>query len=231
MIFDLPIRLILAAPSQSGKSTFVLNLLKNREKLMRGKVDGIIWSCINRTFAPQQLHSLPNVKICEGLPELDSIPSNTIVVIDDLQQSNLKDICTLFCVNSHHFAISTIFIIQNLFIANPYMRTISLNASAFCIFRSLRDINQIQYLARQIFPNVKNSFLKVYQQETEQPYQCIIIDLSQRCSPILRIKSQVLNDNYFVSYATDREIDIVSEKAVEKSTLNEIPYFAINVNE
>lgn len=102
------------------------------------------------------MFSIENVKVIEGLPSVDDIPPNTFLIID-MQMSNLKDICTIFTVSSHHKNVSTFFLVQNLFYSNPYMRTISLNSSHIVLFKSLRDINQIQFLARQIFPNCYKS--------------------------------------------------------------------------
>lgn len=132
MIFKLPVRVIAAASSQSGKSTFIIQLLKNYKTLMTGQVDHIIWSCHNRLFAPDQAKTIPGIKIVEGLPPIETVPPNTLLVIDDLQMSDLKEICTIFCVSSHHKNISIFFLIQNLFFSNPFMRTILLNCTTLC---------------------------------------------------------------------------------------------------
>lgn len=211
MLIDLPCRFLIAAPSQSGKSVFMVNLLRNQKTLLRGRIDNIWWCCSNINFAPKLLSEIPNLKIKEGLPAIHSIPSNTILVIDDLQMSNLKEICHLFTVGSHHCNISLFFIVQNLFLSNNHFRTISLNCTHFVLFKSLRDINQIKYLARQIFPEFQNSFLKIYKEATAAPFAYLIIDLSQTCCPILRIKSEIFNPNYFTAFSTNEELDSFSE--------------------
>lgn len=192
---------------------------------MTGQVDHIVWSCHNRLFAPEAATKIPGIKIVEGLPTIETVPPNTLLVIDDLQMSNLKDVCTLFCVSSHHKNISVFFLIQNLFFSNPYMRTVSLNATHFILWKNSRDINQINYLARQIFPDHKSSFLKVFKEITKQPYSYLIIDISQCCCPCLRIKTDIFNKNYFVTYASDSDYD--NQKFIEKSTINGVPYACI----
>lgn len=207
-LFKLPIRMLIAAPSQSGKTQFVLKLIRNREKLMKGKIENVLWSCINKKYIPNELTKIPNIQIIEGLPSVDSILENTILVIDDMQMTNLKDICTLFTVSSHHKNISIFFLVQNLFFSNNYMRTISLNASHIVLFKSIRDVNQIKYLARQIFPESVNSFMSIYKTATTPPYAYLIIDLSQTCSPLFRIKSDIFNfGKYFIVYALNSDID------------------------
>lgn len=225
MLFKLPLRAMVAAPSQSGKSYFIIELLKRRKELMIGKIDNIIWVCANKMFVPKEAQALPDLKIIEGLPVIESIPHNTLLVLDDLQMSNLKDICTLFTVSSHHKNISAFFLVQNLFFSNPYMRTISLNCSHFVLFKSLRDINQIQYFAQQVFPDCKKAFMRVFKEVTKPPFAYLIIDVSQSCCPILKIKTDVLNNKYFEAYST--ESDYESQKFVEKSKLFDIPYTCI----
>lgn len=174
---------------------------------MSGKVENLIWACANRSFAPKELADIPGVKVVEGLPPIDMIPANTLLVIDDMQMSNLKDICTLFRVSSHHKNISVFFLVQNLFFTNPYMHTISLNCSHFVLFKSLRDVNQINHLARQIFPNCRAAFMKVYKEVTKPSFAYLIIDLSQRCSPLTRIKTNIFNDKYYIAYATNNDFE------------------------
>lgn len=206
-MFKLPVRFLIAAPSMSGKSVFVLNLLKSHEQLMNGCVENIIWSCNNKAFIPNGLLEIPNVKVQEGLPSIDSIPVNTLLVIDDMQMSNLKDICTLFTVSSHHKNISIFFLVQNLFFSNPYMRTISLNSSHIVLFKSLRDVIQIQCLARQIFPDLVKSFMQVYKEVTDPPYAYLIIDLSQTCHSCFRLKTNIFSKTHFITYALNSDLE------------------------
>lgn len=206
-MFKLPVRFLIAAPSMSGKSVFVLDLIKSHEKLMDGCVENIIWSCNNKAFIPNGLLEIPKVKVLEGLPSIDSIPHNTLLVIDDMQMSNLKDICTLFTVSSHHKNISIFFLVQNLFFSNPYMRTISLNSSHIVLFKSLRDVMQVQCLARQIFPDHVKSFMQVYKEVTDPPYAYLIIDLSQTCRSCFRLKTNIFSKNYFTTYASNSDLE------------------------
>lgn len=207
MMFKTPVRFLIAAPSQSGKTTFVVNIIKNKEKLFCGQIENIVYICSNRSFVPNDLLTVNNLEIFEEMPQIEDIKPNTLLVIDDQQLSSLKDICALFCVNSHHRNISIFFLVQNLFYSNPYMRTISLNASHIVLFKSLRDKNQVQYLARQIFPDFVNSFMNVYKEETDKPYNYLVIDLSQTCTPICRIKTDIFSGKYFKSYALSKDIN------------------------
>lgn len=209
MLLKLPARILVAAPSQSGKSSWVLRVLQNRTNLLSGRVDGVIWACANAAFAPKAgLEKVRGqVKIVEGLPPLESIPPYTILVLDDLQMGNLKDVCHLFCVGSHHRNITIVMMAQNLFFANPYFRTISLNSSAIVLFNSVRISAQIEHLARQIFPELRAAFIEVFKEQTRAPFTYLLIDLSQACTPALRIKTNIFSKGYFNCFATQSEIE------------------------
>lgn len=226
-MFKLPVRFLIAAPSMSGKSVFVLKLLKSHKKLMDGCVENIIWSCNNKAFIPNGLLDIPNIKIYEGLPLSEEIPRNTLLVIDDMQMSNLKNICNLFTVASHHKNISIFFLVQNLFFSDKFMRTISLNSSHIVLFKSLRDANQVQCLARQIFPDFVSSFMKAYKDATNPDYGHIIIDLSQSCPSCFRIKSNIFSNTGYTVYALNNDIE--SSCKIEKTnSVNEPICYSYN---
>ena len=184
-LFKTPVRFLIAAASMSGKSTFMIQIIKNADKLFTGPINQIVWATGNKDYIPKELEAMPKVTVVEGIPNVESLQPHSFIVLDDLQMDNLKDICKLFTVTSHHRNISTFFLVQNLYWTSPLFRTISLNASHIVLFKSIRDKNQIVHLARQVFPEFTKSFMEVYKQATNEPYSYLIIDLSQTCSPIL----------------------------------------------
>ena len=81
----------------------------------------------------------------EGLPERENVhewhglyPQNKVIALDDLLQraSASNDIVDLFCVLSSHMSYTVLFLVQNLFGDSKRLRTISLNAHYFIIFKS-----------------------------------------------------------------------------------------------
>ena len=82
-----------------------------------------------------------------------------VCVLDDLMSDIVesKFVEKLFCVESHHYGMTIISLVQNVFQQGRVSRTIALNAHYFILFRNSRNLQQIQILGRQIFGNKKLS--------------------------------------------------------------------------
>ena len=105
---------------------------------------------------------------------------NTLFILDDLMYECAKGkrLTNLFTKGSHHLNLSIIFITQNLFHKGKEMRDIRLNAQYLFLFKNRIDLSQITHLGRQLYPNHLKFFQESYRFETEKPYSCLLIDLS-----------------------------------------------------
>ena len=122
----------------------------------------------------------PGVEFVKQIPQNlnPNIPS--LVVLDDLICDNtlLKECASLFVRGSHHLNASVFFITQNLFVNVCDFRTISLNANQFVLFKTVRGINQIEHLARQIYnKNETRQFMNAYKDATRDAYSYLLLDL------------------------------------------------------
>lgn len=208
MLFPLqtPLRMLVCGPSQAGKTQFCLKLIKNKEQAFDSHVNEIFWCCRNKKFAPDELKNDINVKIIQGIVETDDLKPNSLIVIDDMMHLLTSDVLELFSVNSHHINCNVILILQNLFHTNKYLRSISLNASYFCLFRNPRDVSNFYFLAKQIEPNNWRNLLHCYNSVCSRPYQPFIIDLTQNAHNVLKYRTDVFNDGHFVSFATNDDL-------------------------
>lgn len=205
--FHSPFRAIVSAPSLSGKSTFVMNLIKNKDKLFDGPpIKEIVWCCRRSKFAPPELTHIPNVRIYECMIDLDELKPDTLLVLDDLLDCLSPKISEVFTVHSHHSRISVILIVQNLFHNDKYMRTISLNSNYFILMRNPRHSGQFGCFARQIDSENWRNLQKVYNTVCSRPYVLFIIDLSQNTNDISRYKTNIFNDDFYESYLTSEDI-------------------------
>ena len=66
--------------------------------------------------------------------------------------SNHQIISSLFTKGCHHFNLSVIFILQNIFQRGKELREMSLNCHYLVLFKSPRDSSQVNHLAKQMFP-------------------------------------------------------------------------------
>ena len=110
-----------------------------------------------------------------------------------------------------------IYVKHNLFQQSKWSRTIDLNTTHTVLFKSLRDIQQIEYLGKQL--NCLQLLKDAYKLATAQPYGHLIIDLDPKTSPGLRFSSQLIGPEPSIFY-------IPSEEAVITPITNEKETFA-----
>ena len=93
-----------------------------------------------------------NVKFVEGTEASQLTPeqmAGCLVVLDDQQQLlSEKYLTNLFCIWSHHYSASVIFIIQHLFLKKACMRTLSVNSHYNILFTSPKDLVSVRVLNR-----------------------------------------------------------------------------------
>lgn len=201
-------RIIVAGASGTGKSSLMIRILQNREQFFNYPIKKIVWATGNANYAPKLLSTIPGVDVVEGIPNFESIPEGSVVILDDLQFSRQLDrICEIVTCISRHAGVTVFFLVQNIFYGDRHMRSISLNASAYLLLKSNRDVNQIKVLGRQIFGSEQADFLKCYISSTALPYSCLMIDLSIDLNPVFKIKSDIFNKNYYSCYTTQQLLD------------------------
>lgn len=194
--FYAPFRLIVAGPSESGKTTFVKRLLDEHKLMVKPPPTIIKW------FFNEYQSWFDNyarfVHFQKGMPDSKSLGniSNQLIVIDDLFQDASKDTVNLFTVASHHKNISIIFITQNFFQKGGHQRSITLNASHVAFFKNPRDRMQIYYLAKQMYPKNAQFLIKAYEDATISPYSYLLIDLTQKADDRYRVRSKIFFGEY-----------------------------------
>lgn len=188
-----PFTALVAGPTNSGKTFFLKNVLKNCESVIHPAVDKIVWF-----YGVYQdiFNDIPNVTFVEGLPSnfKDHLGKNTIFIIDDLmvECGSDKRLTSLFTRGSHHYNLSIFFVVQNLFHKGKEFREITLNAHYLFLFKSRRDLNQINYLGRQLYPRNTKFFLEVYTDATKNAYSYLLIDLRPETEENMRLRTKIL---------------------------------------
>ena len=90
-----------------------------------------------------------------------------------MQEMN-QEVSKSFTRYSHHKNVSVIFITQNIFSKNKYMRDVTLNSHYMVIFQQKRDASQINCLMRQIKPGSSKDLMQIYKDCTKKLYSYII---------------------------------------------------------
>ena len=188
-----PFSLIIAGPSQSGKSEFLYALLGNLHSAIDTKFDNIIfiygvWQDVYKSF--------PNIFFTNKIEYLNSRPSGkTLMICDDImsQVNNSPDLENLF-TKGRHENVSTVLILQSLFYSGSIMKTLRNNASYMVITAHLQDIQRLSAFASQLERKNSTYFNDVYDDIMKDKYAYMFIDLHP--------KSVLRDPPYYIKYRT-----------------------------
>lgn len=201
-IFDLtfkhPSRWIIYGPSQSGKTTFVGNLMNKSEELFGLKFEDKIFCC---DYEPdnqfEDFSKVDNLK--DELIQKLSRKKPSVIILDDVMNLAINDelVSDFFTKHSHHLNSTIIFITQNLFPKSKFMRNIYLNTSYIVLMKNPAEILQVQSLSNRIAgKGERNKLIEAYNDATDQPFSYILVDLNQETPKKLRFRSDIFNKDY-----------------------------------
>ena len=176
--FKVPGTMTVAGPSMSGKTTFVRDLIKHIQ-VLNHIPRHILWC-----YGSVKSENL-KVDFHKGIPS--HIKPNSLVILDDLMSEKVDD--NLFTRDVHHKNLFLIYITQNLFSKDN--RTRSLNSHYLVLFKSPRDSSIIISLAKQMYPGNTKFLTSAYLDATRKPHSYLLIDLHQKTSDDLRIRSNI----------------------------------------
>ena len=194
-----PFSMIIAGPSNCGKTSFVANLLHNSINLISSNLDYIIW-CYGQSIPKDVKLKDKDIYYIDGIPDnFDNlIDSNKhgLVIFDDLMDecNNNKSISHFFTKRSHHENVSIIFITQNFFSEGKERRTFTKNAKYLVIFNSPLDQTIAQYLAVKIMPKYKKAFHDIFAYVTKDPYSYLLIDGHQETPKEAMLRSNIFDE-------------------------------------
>lgn len=189
-----PFTCMVAGPTQSGKTHFVLKLIEERNASIYPPPEKIIWcyGVYQKAFATAD----KAIEFEEGLPSNDLLDPDkrTLLIIDDLMCETDQRVTNLFTKGSHHRNTSIIYIVQNVFHKSKHSRDISLNTQYMVLFKNPRDVAQMSHLGRQIFPNKSKYFNEVFIDATSAPHGYLFVDLKQSTPDELRLRNDMFSE-------------------------------------
>ena len=213
LLFKHPFRMMCTGASGTGKTTFVTSFLKHIKDMVDKEMDIIVFSYSQEQPLYDKIkENNPEIVWVEGYDAgmdetyLSDNTKNKLVVFDDQMESltNNLDFQNFFTKKSHHMNISVIFLVQNIFYKSKYMRTINLNTTVYAIFRSPRDMNQVQLLARQLYPGNTRYMIDSYKDATSQPFGYLIVDIDPRTLDKFRLRTKIFPEDTTVIYREKR---------------------------
>ena len=150
-------KMIIAGPSQCGKSVLLFNLLDNLTNCIDSKFGKIVF--IYGAYQPIYT-KYPYIQFTKDLEVLHTIKEGTgtptLLILDDVM-SDIKDSKLLEDIFTHgrHQQISTILVMQNLFYPGSALKTMRNNADYYAVFEHLQDASRLMTFASQL--ELKNS--------------------------------------------------------------------------
>jgi len=201
-----PFNCIVSAPTKSGKTEFVKKLVRNLADVISPTPQKIYWCYTEWQTTYDDLQSrCSNVQFIQGIPDFDlfksSLNTPKLLVMDDMMEEMKKDAVALnrlFTRGSHHWNLSIIHILQNLFYQGG--RTARINAQYIVLMKNPSDRLQVQTLGRQLFPSSKSYFEEAFLDATKQPYGYLLIDLNPTTPDNCRLRTGIFPDDIHYVY-------------------------------
>jgi GTPase SAR1 family protein len=192
----LPFGMILAGPSSSGKTTFLLKFIAESMDLIEPRPQSILYAFGEMSSVVQILQKA-GISVYAGVPPEELIkrqPKPLLLILDDLLLAiDEKYLNNLFLAKSHHQSFAIIFISQHLF--DKKIRVARQNAQYLVLMRAPNATLSIRNIGTQLFGNKLQFFLDSYRQATEQPYGYLFIDLHAASNPLLRLRTGIFKDD------------------------------------
>lgn len=186
-----PTRILIAGPSECGKSEWLFKLIKYRNDLFTTEFDQLFY-CVPeisqgpnlQIFYSRLKHEFPAVHLIFGLPDLQVLYNTLLpklVVIDDQisKIASSPDMNDLFTRGSHHHSVSVIYTSQNYFEPTKFGKNLSRNSPIKCFFYDRTDAQLLKTVSQQMFPSNPNFLYKNFQflnKKFPQEYNYLIID-------------------------------------------------------
>ena len=185
-----PFTALVAGPTGSGKTRYVFKLIENADSMIEPPPHRIVY-CYGQY--QHLFDKYPHVDFRRGLPDLEDFDGRepVLLVVDDLMNETDESVANLFTKGSHHRNVSIVFLVQNMFHKNKYIRTISLNSHYMVLFKNPRDVSQFASLARQMYPNRSAFAVEAYKDATREPYSYLFVDLRLAQVEDLRLRSNI----------------------------------------
>ncbi len=179
-----PFTCLVSGPTCCGKTTWVKQFLNNNP--MDTLPKRIVW-CYSEW---QPAYNDLTVEMHHGPPKAEDFRHNTepvLLIMDDLMG---EDVTELFSRGCHHWNVSVIHIVQNLYFAKG--RTARINCHYIVLFKSPGDVSAIKTLARQL-PSPAQAFMEAYDRATTKAHGYLLADLTQTTPNKFRLRGDIFH--------------------------------------
>ena len=208
-----------------GKTTFVKDILLHHNTRIQPQIQRIVW--LYKRWQPMytiiKSTVMPKVEFIQGIPqELDDDDyfgprQNNLLILDDMMSTAGKDkrITDLFTEGSHHRSLSIISINQNLYATkDPTQRR---NCQYMILYDNPVDKSMTFALARQMFPNNTDKFMKCFEKATKRPYGFLLLDLKSFTPANQRLRYDIMWKDKYPEPIKDVHHDLIGHFPAQSS--------------
>lgn len=194
--FKLPFGMVISGPSSSGKTTFLIKLLREYNYLIDPFPKSILY-CYGQYHEKIPLLQKMGIRIHRGPPTeetINAMEKPSLLILDDLLTIiDEKTLSELFIKKSHHQKFGVIFLTQNLF--DKKVKVARINSQYIILMSAPNFALQIRNLGVQLFPRRLKFFLRAYKDATSSPYGYLVIDLHSASNPIMRLRTNIFKED------------------------------------
>ena len=198
-----PTNMAIYGPTQSGKTKFVLQLLKQANTMFTEHVDEIYYCYGAYQQAYEEIKTVAGVDktvLYAGMPLVKDcvkwsyMKNHIIIVFDDLmtELGKDKDMVKFVTVNCSHNGITMIVLLHNIF--QPGLRTLSINTHYVVLFKNKRDSLQVEMFGRRVMKDRLKYFFDCYRKATQNPYGYLFVDLHPRSDDMYVLRTRIFSD-------------------------------------
>jgi hypothetical protein len=211
-----PARILISAETGLGKSTFIAELIKNRERMfsIRPETTHVVSDEIDRLRK-----AYPALRCVEGIPAIhgliQGVVGHVMVIIDDQMHkvSSSPVVAQLMAFSARHLKINIIMTCQNLFLNGKNMVTIKRNCNYLVVFQSLSDKSSLMTLGRYYSPFHPSWLSRCMNDAVKHAYnpfsQYLLIDQSidSQLPEDMRVSTRIFSEApiYYVTPPVDEQ--------------------------
>ena len=186
--------MLIVGPSKCGKSTFVLDLIRHKDKLFQHPIRNIWWFYGLDTPFHEQLEGVILKKGNISHDDFDSIGEFDLVILDDLQQELKQDQDTtnLFLKGVHHKKFFAIQINQYIY-GDKDQRMRNANAHYFVLFQNPRNRQVAEFLTKMV-PKGQGAVLHKVLNDIPSKYGYLFVDFTPECEDSHRLRTHIFHE-------------------------------------
>ena len=205
-------RCLLIAPSGSGKSQTILNIMKRMGSFFTQKYDFICYfypmhsmSPTRKMYIKELLKHIPSLEVYEGLPLCsDVLPQSgsKLFLLDDLYYEAIDSNDFMnFCIQGSHQSDTSFFLTcQNLYQNSKYKASIFRQITDFIIWPFVGDHSMLAYLSSQLQGDRKflpacMEWIKKNIANPHERYLWIALNIADNTDDKYRIRANFINND------------------------------------